>query len=213
MQYVLAMSFEYFRYKRDATVRIYADDHLVDEIYLNDDIKLRVTDMSNPTLDNIHGPYNHCKIRFFPEKLFIFQIDEKFLRSHIVIEVLNDNNNNTNGFITKWSWLRFNFVYLIPCFFMEAKNWKMLNRFRSEDDIISRWPDVPFDHITFVYTNNKQSDPYFFLNQRGGNFAVKIPLSKKHKIIHLGKPAPGRVILNMILAKILDAFGTLNKST
>ena len=210
MQYVIAMLFEYFRYKRDATVRIYADDHLVDEIYLNDDIKLRVTDEGNSTQDNTPGPYNHCAVRIFPEKLFIFQIDEKFLRSHIVIEVFNDNNNNTNGFMTKWSWLRFNFVYLIPCFFMEAKNWKMLNRFRS-DDRGNRWPSN-VDPTGLVYTKNKPDEPYFFFNKRGGNFAVKIPLSKKHKIIHLGKPAPGRLFLNTMPARILDAFGTLNKS-
>lgn len=98
MQYVLAMSFEFLRYRGNATVRIYADDRLVDEMSLNESIKLKIIDTSDPILERIHGPKNYCDIQIVPKKLFLFEIDEKFLHSHIVIEVLNDHSNYTNGF-------------------------------------------------------------------------------------------------------------------
>lgn len=213
MQYVLAMSFEFLRYRGNATVRIYADDRLVDEMSLNESIKLKIIDTSDPILERIHGPKNYCDIQIVPKKLFLFEIDEKFLHSHIVIEVLNDHSNYTNGFMSKYSYVRFHFVYLIPSCFMELKNWKMLDRFRGADDPFYVWPRIPFDSTSFVYTNNKQDDPYFFFNERGGNFAIRIPLGRKHNVIHFGKHAQGRIQVSMRFARILDAFGTLNKST
>ena len=42
MSYMLGLLFEYERYKHDAVVRVYADNRLVDEISLDEDIKLKV---------------------------------------------------------------------------------------------------------------------------------------------------------------------------
>ena len=41
MSYILGLLFTYSRYKHDAVVRIYADDHLVDELCLSDNINLK----------------------------------------------------------------------------------------------------------------------------------------------------------------------------
>ena len=41
MKYVLALSFFYKQYKKDATVRIFADDLLIDELRLDRDIGVK----------------------------------------------------------------------------------------------------------------------------------------------------------------------------
>ena len=49
------------------------------------------------------------------EKIFTFEIDESVLKSKLTVNVLNENNNNyTNGFMTKSSWVKFDAVGLLP---------------------------------------------------------------------------------------------------
>ena len=47
MSYILGLLFTYSRYKHDAVVRIYADGHLVDELCLSDDIKIKAFNYYN----------------------------------------------------------------------------------------------------------------------------------------------------------------------
>ena len=80
MSYILGLLFTYSRYKHDAVVRIYADDHLVDELCLSDNINLKAFNYKDmPILEgkweSIRDNYGEFSpVLFLPEKLFLFEI-------------------------------------------------------------------------------------------------------------------------------------------
>ena len=132
MSYILGLLFTYSRYKHDAVVRIYADDHLIDELCLSDNINLKAFNYKNmPILEgkweSIRDNYGeYSPVLFLPEKLFLFEIEEKYLNSTVRIEVQNNHNNYTNGFMTKYAYVNFHRVFLIPNFLMKLENWLVL---------------------------------------------------------------------------------------
>ena len=111
MSYMLGLLFSYSRYKHDAVVRIYADDHLVDEIRLTDNINLKAFNYGDMPIwegvwESIRDNYGEfSRVLFLPEKLFLFEIHEKYLNSAVRIEIDNNHNNYTNGFMTKYAYV------------------------------------------------------------------------------------------------------------
>jgi hypothetical protein len=59
-----------------------------------------------------------------PEKLFLYDIDEKNIGEKITIECTNHNNNYTNGFMTQTSYYQFFDIFLIPKSFLEKGSLK-----------------------------------------------------------------------------------------
>ena len=95
MSYTLGLLFEYYRYRHDAIVRVYADDCLVDELSLSSDINMKCTNNVDPLVNRFIGPTNGPTVvpPVIPEKLFLFEIDERHLCNRIRIEVQNDDTN------------------------------------------------------------------------------------------------------------------------
>lgn len=231
MSYLFGLLFEYHRYQRDAVIRIYADDYLVDEISLHDHIRLKAIKYSDDHLfaDNMysakdpHGTVtlgsdkipHHTSVIILPKKLFLFEIDEQCLQKQIRIEVKNDNSNYTNGFMTEHSTINFHAVFLVPKYMLEKNNWIRLEHLRNygEDHSQQDWPrqlelkDINVISSTDLWTKD------FLLNPRGGNFTFEIPISKKHNVRHLGRLAPGKIWLRVKIARFLSAFKVLNTST
>ena len=103
MPYTLGVSIEYYKYKHDAIMRIFTDDRLIDEVSLDNHIKLKCINLQGvPDTRYDVGPYNTSRVMFVPEKIFSFRIDEQYLKKKLRIEIKNDNNNYTNGFITDY---------------------------------------------------------------------------------------------------------------
>ena len=107
MSYILGLLFSYSRYKHDAVVRIYADDHLVDELRLTDNINLKTIKYDNmPIWDqgNINL-YNgeFSRVLIVPEKLYLFEIKDKYLNSRLRIEVENSNKTIFGDFFRFYS--------------------------------------------------------------------------------------------------------------
>ena len=213
--------FEYKRYKKDALVRIYADDHLIDEISLKKDIKPKAVRYPE---EGIYGelfgippgqeyPQNgYTPVYILPEKLLLFKISQQYLNRNIRIEVVNDNNNYTNGFITEYSYVKFHKVDLFPLCLLEFKNWSMLDRFFSYQNRMPLWPmrHFPVEVNSKPNTNSWCRD--FYLYEKGGSFSVEFPLYKKHKITHLGPVPAGKLWLTHRHARILWLFKALNMS-
>ena len=219
MSYILGLLFTYSRYKHDAVVRIYADDHLVDELCLSDNINLKAFNYKNmPILEgkweSIRDNYGeYSPVLFLPEKLFLFEIEEKYLNSTVRIEVENNHNNYTNGFMTKYAYLNFHRVFLIPKFLMKLENWLVLQeRFDTRPKSHQYWPPygIQQEDLIVKYTSNDMWTEDFLLHPRGGSFTVDIPLHRKHKIAHLVKPKPGRFLAGKKIGEILCAFKVLN---
>ena len=230
MPYTLGISIEYYKYKHDAIMRIFADNRLIDEVSLDNHVKLKCINLQGvPDVKHDCGPLNLSRVMFVPEKIFTYRIDEQYLKKKLRIEIKNDNNNYTNGFMTDYSYINFHRIFLIPESLLEESGWSRLNKF---DNRFVEWhPDIqyfPYDFNEFIYVpNHNSSYPYenlpdkgkvikndsqhnLYYTKRGGSFSVQIELSKKHNITHLGKPRPGKMYLARKVERLLWAYGLLN---
>jgi hypothetical protein len=204
MSYTLGLLFEYYRYRHDAIVRVYADDCLVDELSLSSDINMKCTNNVGPLANRLIGPTNETPVLFTPEKLFLFEIDERHLCNRIRIEVQNNHNNHTNGFMTKFSYVKFEWIFLLPSCLLEHNNWMRLLQRSERSGVgsytaeVEKFPPPSTPGIKHIM---------------GGSFSMDIPLSRKHGVIHLGRMRPGRLEFNEEFSRVLWAFGQLNTST
>ena len=216
MNYVFALQFEYHRYQQDALIKIYADNFLVDAIRLSKDIKLKtIADEALPpkpkyikypagffdvSTKKYHTPKNYSAIHIVPEKIFLFDIDERYLLRSIRIEVENDYNNYSNGFMTNFAYIRWHRMALMPDFILEPKNWSLFENFRDLPGKATGaamgdqlWPKIPHDDEIKVISEKKEYKQGLYLMKRGGNFQVEVPLTKKHGIIHPGNRPMGKL--------------------
>jgi hypothetical protein len=220
MSYTLGLLFEYYRYRHDAIVRVYADDRLLDELSLSSDINMKCTEDAGDMLNNrFIGPKNKTHVMFIPEKLFLFEVDERHLCNRVRIEVQNDHNNYNNGFMTKFSYVKFHEILLVPSCLWEHDNWiRLRERCRkSNQPTMTHMPNVfprhpSTDDIILQPDMRQYPREFFFGHLMGGSFSMEIPLSRKHGITHLGRPGPGRIYFNRILSRVLWAFNQLNMS-
>ena len=219
MSYVLGMSFEYHRYHRPAVMRVFADNHLVHEIKLEKDINLKLLNWQKLPfpLTSTNGPTNWSRVQIFPEKLYLFDINEKFLKKSIRIKVINDNNNHTNGFMTENSTITFHYMFLIPSALLQFENWKkmILSRrdpFESDDSNKKTFIPKIFERFDFIVKDsNNQWSGGLYKHPRGGSFKLELPLEKKYGFIHVGKLERAKIVhVNPVPAKILASFNALN---
>jgi len=247
MKYILGLSFLYKKYKKNATIRIFSNNRLVDEILLDKDIdethktysgsltralysennynglyvKMRkkiVNDiekdalMDNPgrTLSDVcnisdatdqiteayrvrqTGEKQKEKKYGFPRTLFLFEIEDHDLEGEITIECINNDNNYTNGFMTKWSYIEFHNIFLLPkkAFTNNFKE-KILPRLYKNGmtmDIYSVyqkqncWPSAGKETEYVGNTDIDKLSYSIYGIKLGGQFQLKIPVIKKHNI-------------------------------
>lgn len=180
MSYVLALYFEYKRYKKDAVIKIFADDHLVDELILKSDVKLKAFERLSPLEGfDLGTPGTYTDVQFIPKKIFLFEVSEHYLKNRIRIEVINNDNNYTNGFMSNYSWFKFHGMYLIPACALQSSNKSRLkNFFRDQDSWPSFLKPVISEHGT-AQTKDFLDNFYFF--KKGGSFKVEFLLSGRNK--------------------------------
>jgi len=218
--YVLGLMFEYERYHTDARIRIFADECLVDEFTLANNITATTVKLCKTETAGVK--FNRTHTRDLPEKLLLYHISSEFLNSDIRIEIKNDNNNHTNGWITKYSYIKFHGIFLIPDSLLEEKTWKRLaKRFCGKEltlldtemeDKKKYWPDLQgqdiiIDHQTCTWTKG------IYHYTIGGSFSLTIPICEKHKVKHFGRKfTKGKLELGLYLAELLKSYKALNKS-
>jgi len=216
MSHVLALLLEYKRYNQDAVIKIYADDHLVDEMPLTADIISKP--IKYPLLPFFKGPIgpnlNYQRLLIIPEKLFLFEISEHYLKKSLRIQVINDNNNYTNGFISYYSWIKIHYMCLLPTCLLDVKNLSKLDKFFTHTNQEKSWP--PYAYPKAKKNHSSKYNDFvndFYCYKKGGSFDVEFVLSKKHKTVHLGDPPIGRSWINAKIFRILYAFKALNTHT
>ena len=124
MSYILGIGLLYKKYKKNATIRIYINNNLIETYQLTQDInhieiptsiiksfmkklkRFNHNSLSIPDLIQIK-----CKI---PKFLKLIEIEEEKLTGEVRIEVDNDDSNYTNGFMSKSSLIEPNFFILCP---------------------------------------------------------------------------------------------------
>lgn len=291
MNYVLGLLFNYSHYKNNGRIRIFADEHFVEEVILDKDIKdgikrggnellieehglewnktypsmykrlqikkeydynenaIKIKDELNETekkrfdfkkrLDRINQitkskqdkgrpkpkPTDVCHIYRHPEKLFLFDINEDFLKSNIRIECVNDNNNYSNGFMSKFSYIDFKAIFLMPVTLLKSKN--ILHTFRRlwKNGLLGGYTEQALEEFGYFYeqnvwpiamngitTQHKGKIRNIYHGIIGGSFEINIPLYKKHKITMCGRKdkAVGRILFNPEIIDIIMNYNLLN---
>jgi len=295
MKYVLGLLFEYKRYKKNARIRIFSDDVLVDEITLDQDIGYSVSrigkvlasekamyddslqiskadketfiKINNECLANLKkcidpeptsgaqtlfsnmikkqmsrklaklqnnipvmnppgSRRNYEYIEVLPNKLFLFELEidnQKTVR----IEVSNEDNNYSNGFMTKSSTITFSAIFVLPSVLLakQKKLFDLLARFYKNslfqyfrtvnfnDQCYTRdaWPIVPPRAIRIKATKKYNIDDVYH-NAIGGSFDLDFNLFKKNQLVvsTSGSRPKGRVLVWREIIDIINHFNLLN---
>ena len=124
MSYILGIGLLYKKYKKNATIRIYIDNNLIETYQLTQNvnpievpitiierIKKKFTWFNRKWFNHPDIMQNKCKI---PKFLKLIEIEEEKLTGEVRIEVDNDDSNYTNGFMSKSSLIEPNFFILCP---------------------------------------------------------------------------------------------------
>jgi hypothetical protein len=124
MSYILGIGLLYKKYKKNATIRIYIDNNLIETYQLTQNvdpikipitiierIKKKFTWFNRKWFNHPDTMQNKCKI---PKFLKLIEIEEEKLTGEVRIEVDNDDSNYTNGFMSKSSLIEPNFFILCP---------------------------------------------------------------------------------------------------
>ena len=153
--------------------------------------------------DEIAAGTGHILSDFYPykkmpEKMFVYTLDETVLQNSIKIEITNNNSNYTNGFMTKWSSFTFRYIFLVPTYYLDLKNYALLMRkdnpvitnldmpkstdisgFKSTDKVTNNliWPD----EYRFVENGQLVFEPsdktHCWRNwEKGGSFSLELPI-------------------------------------
>ena len=130
MKYIFGLLFEYEYYKNPANIKIFFNDHLIDDIDLTENINIRNIPF-DPSWLPIDASIRRSKtwdgLKFLeiPEKVFVYTLDETIIQNSIKIKVTNNNSNYTNGFMTKWSSFEFHGIFLMPACYLNYKAYDM----------------------------------------------------------------------------------------
>jgi len=131
-----------------------------------------------------------------PNKLFLFELEEEHIGETITVECINNNNNHTNGFLTKFSNIKFHNIFLIPKkFFYKGTILKIMSRICKnelmspiQEAVFTQWQEQntwPSAHKISYRGNSydpKANDGRVHHVPLGGHFFLDIDVIKKHKI-------------------------------
>ena len=152
MKYIFGLLFEYEYYKNPANIKIFFNDHLIDDIDLTENINIRNIPF-DPSWLPIDASIRRSKtwdgLKFLeiPEKVFVYTLDETIIQNSIKIKVTNNNSNYTNGFMTKWSSFEFHGIFLMPACYLNYKAYDEINveqtNAKANIPDYPKWPDLP----------------------------------------------------------------------
>ena len=130
-----------------------------------------------------------------PSKLFLYEIDEDKIGSHITMECSLDNNNYTNGFLTEYSNIKIHNIFLMPKRFLEEATFLKIARRLSKNEVTIPFPWMAWDfneHNVWPSANKikfhgDSYDPSANGGQLldaplGGTFSLVMDVIKKHGI-------------------------------
>ena len=124
MKYIFVLSLLFKKYKRSLKIRLFSNDIFIDELELSNDIDLKDTDRSKTSIK--YRKFNELKFYYqskeppekkilqYPEKIFVYEIDESVLKDELRIEINDKNSDYTNGFMTKSNLIRIEELFLFP---------------------------------------------------------------------------------------------------
>ena len=209
MQYVLGLSFLYKKFKTNAKIRVFSNGLMLEELILEKEIGL--------TEKKKHD----CRLpHSFPNKLFLIEVNGDVLGDSIDIECENHDNNYTNGFMSKFSFVKFHSVFMFPKQVLDKDTHDRIfergddmRTFTSVPESKTVWP-VAVD-MTEIKNNGKPMDlgEYGLYGlELGGSVVIKLPLIKKHNTIMFGvkEKAHGKFLIQTEAQNLIYHFDLLN---
>ena len=113
MKYVLGLGIKCKKYKKNPTIKIFLNNILLDEYNLHGDekdISLSFSDINPISRREIIRTSPFCnKIKFYT-----INNDILYEENNLTIDVINDDSNYTNGFITRSTLIDFNTLVFFP---------------------------------------------------------------------------------------------------
>jgi hypothetical protein len=120
MKYLLVVGFHCAVYRKEPRARLFFNDQLIDEFNIKH--KVENKDVINP-LENLKHQLEPCedwlyneylKNKLPPLRFYDIDVDDQVQQVSLKIDIDNDDNNYTNGFITKFTNLRLSVLSLLP---------------------------------------------------------------------------------------------------
>jgi hypothetical protein len=202
-------------------MRIFADDKLVDEVELQKSTELKAVDFGKRSdrLKNYkfrdlctetHNMDTITHVQFFPKTLTTYELDRESLKSSIKIQCHNSDTNYTNGFMTKYSYVIFHSIFLVPKTLFNKSNFlPLLQKFGNDGEV---WPELNArDSIVSAdfgqgFNHRKTVNPLYKV-RIGGDCEIEIPIIEKHGVLWLRKRQVfGKVGVSEKIFDLIDAF-------
>jgi len=185
MKYMLLVGLYFKKYKNEFRLKVYVDDHYLDEIVIEDETLGREIQCSKEEwrqkVPFLH-PDKHVTgetLRRFPNKIFCYEIDSHVLTEKITFEMNDRNSDYTNHFMTKSNMIMFDEIFLFPKDLLKHFNfqkfikiWSRIYYYRGNYNTQLLWPgtETLWDGVTPVDIRS---------HWLGGVKKLHIPIIKK----------------------------------
>lgn len=195
MKYYLIIGYQLLeKYKEFPTVRAYLNGQLVDEFECDNEQTTKISAKMTRNINNRDyydtSVYDSTTFEYPATKKYkVLEVDSSSWtdEGNLVLEVVNNKSDYTNGFMNKRSLVSFGAVFLIRKDIHDSKSkmYKIIKKFQTaviKHDIryphpreFPRWPGVS-NHVGGAGRMDVANAP------RGGNFKKKFTIKKKHKM-------------------------------
>jgi len=201
MRYLLVMGFACEVYRREPRVRIFVDDRLLDEFNIshtpcNTNEKwnelLKKSHILHPT---VQSEINNAIISSFPPlKFYELQADDKINDLAIRIEINNNDNNYTNGYMTRSTLISLEVCAFFP---LQTKLLQQLEKIKNRRRISKNYAwyrsrknivfDLAINGMIWHGKNGQKNLPYinniYYKSRLGGDGVYVCKLTKKYGIL------------------------------
>ena len=204
MKYLLVLGFSCKVYKKEPRIRLFFNEQLIDEFNISNYPKSinfirnveKILNLKHPL-----EPYaektiiKYIKDFMPPLRFYNLNIEDQLQRSHIRIDVDNNDNNYNNGFMTKSTLLQFKILSLLPAdrkiyewFKLKAWNQRYTHKYAWHCKKPTNNFFILQDGSTWL-GKNQQLTPIFD-HDIGGSGSLHCELIKKYGILLNKFPNP-----------------------
>jgi hypothetical protein len=187
MKYALVLEFLCEIYRKEPRARIFLNDQLLDEFFIEQNVET-----SNYNNDqHILKPTPRCRVitslkevGILKPKIYQLEIPKEYDNLNIKIEIENNDNNYTNGFMTKYTVITLKHLYLIPLNINLIERLRKRKRKKQISDYYAWWSSDKHGLIDLLPNTNwreKEKIINFLSGQRiGTNGIFTCELRKKY---------------------------------
>jgi hypothetical protein len=157
MRYLLVVGFFCDIYRREPRARLFFNDQLIDEFNIKNQTEIK--NLKQPWREIKHPlepiSIKDCREHYIKSlpilRFYELDVDKQLKQTSVRVDILNDDSNFTNGFISKSTLLKFSFLSLFP---VDKKIYKWFNEKKNDRRNSSKYPWYRRDRINYFFTAN-----------------------------------------------------------